>query len=108
MPDNPWLDRVRERLASEGLAPSAHREATEEIADHLGDLHREALAQGTSEREANSVVSHDSARSRPRSGNVRSAKRGCCRNTKTGERDSQPTSVMPFAPCGSSEASRPS
>ena len=41
---NAWLDRLRERLAAEGLTPSAHRETIDEIADHLNDLHRAAFA----------------------------------------------------------------
>lgn len=65
MPDNPWLDRVRERLAAEGLTPSAHREATEEIADHLSDLHREFLADGKSEPEANAAVEAELAKLGP-------------------------------------------
>ena len=57
MPDqNPWLDRLRERLAREGLTPSAHREAIEEIAEHLDDLHRTAVAQGRSDVEADAAV----------------------------------------------------
>ena len=35
---------LRERLAAEGLTPSAHREAIDEIAEHLNDLHRGAIA----------------------------------------------------------------
>ena len=34
MPD--YRDRLRERLAMEGLAPSAHREAVDEIAERTG------------------------------------------------------------------------
>ena len=40
MPD--YRDRLRERLAAEGIVPSAHAEAIDEIAEHLSDLHRAA------------------------------------------------------------------
>ena len=49
-------DRLRERLATEGLTPSAHREAIDEIAEHLNDLHAAALRQGKSDAEAAAVV----------------------------------------------------
>jgi predicted permease len=60
MPD--ILNRVRERLAAEGVAPSAHREAIEEIAEHLSDLHRAALREGQSEAEASDTVEAELAR----------------------------------------------
>jgi hypothetical protein len=41
MPD--WGARLRERLAAEGITPSAHREAIDEIAEHLNDLHHAAI-----------------------------------------------------------------
>ena len=41
-----WAGSVRERLAAEGVTPSAHREAIDEIAEHLNDLHRVALSSG--------------------------------------------------------------
>jgi putative ABC transport system permease protein len=66
MPDHhPWLDRLRERLAREGLTPSAHREAIEEIADHLNDVHRAALAEGKTVPQADTVVEAELARIGP-------------------------------------------
>jgi hypothetical protein len=38
MTEKDWKATLRERFAAEGLAPSAHREAIDEIADHLNDL----------------------------------------------------------------------
>jgi hypothetical protein len=46
MRETDWTDRLRERLAAEGVSPSSHREAIEEIADHLNDLHRAAEREG--------------------------------------------------------------
>ena len=43
-----WRGRLRERLAAEGIIPSAHAEAIDEIAEHLNDLHRTAIAEGKS------------------------------------------------------------
>ncbi|HYE89114.1 MAG TPA: ABC transporter permease [Vicinamibacterales bacterium] len=57
MPD--YRNRLRERLAAEGLAPSAHRDAVEEIAEHLNDLHRAAERDG---QDANAVVDAELAR----------------------------------------------
>jgi putative ABC transport system permease protein len=54
--------RVRERLAAEGVAPSAHREAIEEIAEHLDDLHRAALREGLPEADASTRVDAELAR----------------------------------------------
>jgi predicted permease len=66
MPDeNPWLNRVRERLAAEGLTPSAHREAIDEIAEHLNDLHRTAMADGKSIAEADAIIDAEIARMAP-------------------------------------------
>jgi putative ABC transport system permease protein len=56
MRDNPWLDRVRERLAAEGRLPSSNIEALEEIADHLQDLHRTAIAEGSTPARADALV----------------------------------------------------
>jgi putative ABC transport system permease protein len=67
---NPWVDRLRERLAAEGLTPSAHREAIDEIAEHLGDLHRAALAEGKSDAEARATVDAELARIGPLAMNV--------------------------------------
>ena len=48
--------RLREKLAAEGVVPSAHGEAIDEIAEHLHDLHRAAIAAGRSVQEADAVV----------------------------------------------------
>ena len=63
--DNRWLDRVRERLAAEGLTPSAHREAIDEIAEHLNDLHRAAITRGKTDDQADAVVEAELARMGP-------------------------------------------
>ena len=54
MPD--FHDRLRERLAAEGVIPSAHAEAIDEIAEHLNDLHRTAITEGKSPEQAAAVV----------------------------------------------------
>ncbi len=56
-----YQDRLRERLAAEGLTPSAHREAIDEIAEHLNDLHRAALREGKSAGEADAAVESELA-----------------------------------------------
>ena len=48
--------RLRERLAAEGVVPSSHRDAIDEIAEHLDDLHRAAIAAGNSAQEAEAIV----------------------------------------------------
>ena len=48
--------RLRERLAAEGMVPSAHRDAIDEIAEHLDDLYRSAIAAGNSAQEAAAIV----------------------------------------------------
>ena len=58
-------DRLHERLAADGVVPSAHREAIDEIAEHLRDLHRFALAEGKTADEANAVVDAELARMGP-------------------------------------------
>ena len=58
-------DRLRERLAAEGVIPSAHAEAIDEIADHLNDLHRSALTEGKTRDEAAAVVDAELARMGP-------------------------------------------
>ena len=63
MPD--YRNRLRERLASEGLTPSAHREAIDEIAEHLSDLHRAAERGGQSPAEADAIVEAELARMGP-------------------------------------------
>jgi predicted permease len=57
--------RLRERLAAEGVVPSAHREAIDEIADHLLDLHRVAITAGRSIEEADAVVEAELTRMGP-------------------------------------------
>jgi putative ABC transport system permease protein len=63
MPD--WRARLRERMAAEGLMPSAHGEAIDEIAEHLNDLHRAAEAGGRSTDEAAAVVEAELLRMGP-------------------------------------------
>lgn len=60
-----WLDRVRERLAAEGIAPSEHREAIEEIGEHLNDLHAGAERHGKAPAEAVAIVEAELARMGP-------------------------------------------
>jgi len=60
-----WADRLRERLAAEGIVPSAHAEAIDEIAEHLNDLHRAAMAQGRTAAEADGVLEDELARMGP-------------------------------------------
>ena len=57
-----WNDRVRERLAAEGVLPSTHGDAIDEVAEHLNDLHRAARADGKTEAEADAVVEAELAR----------------------------------------------
>jgi putative ABC transport system permease protein len=57
--------RLRERLAAEGVIPSAHAEAIDEIAEHLADLHRAAIAEGKSVAQADAVVEAELARMGP-------------------------------------------
>ena len=63
MPD--FHDRLRERLAAEGVIPSAHAEAIDEIAEHLNDLHRTAIMEGQSDEQAAAVVESELARIGP-------------------------------------------
>jgi putative ABC transport system permease protein len=60
-----WAARVRERMATEGLVPSAHAEAIQEIADHLGDLYRAALAAGLNDQDAEASVESELLRMGP-------------------------------------------
>jgi putative ABC transport system permease protein len=62
MAQKDFVDRVREKLAAEGAAPSAHREAIEEIAEHLNDLHQAALREGLSETDASRRIEAELAR----------------------------------------------
>lgn len=58
-------DRLRDRLAAEGVVPSAHHEAIDEIADHLDDLHRAAITAGKSSLEADDIGEAELARIGP-------------------------------------------
>jgi predicted permease len=60
-----WHTRLRERMASEGLTPSAHGEALDEIAEHLNDLYQAARASGATTAEAAAVVEAELARMGP-------------------------------------------
>ena len=60
-----WGSRLRERLAAEGSIPSAHAEAIDEIAEHLNDLYRTAIAEGKSHGQADDVVESELARMGP-------------------------------------------
>ncbi len=60
-----WTAIVREHMAAEGLTPSAHAEAIQEIADHLIDLHRAALAQGQTAHAAEASVEGELERMGP-------------------------------------------
>jgi len=62
---NDWAGRVRERLAAEGVTPSAHREAIDEIAEHLNDLHRVAISSGKTAAEADAEVAAELGRMGP-------------------------------------------
>ena len=63
MPD--YRDQLRERIASEGLTPSTHREAIDEIAEHLADLYRSSQRSGMSDEQANAVVDAELSRMGP-------------------------------------------
>jgi putative ABC transport system permease protein len=65
MAENDWHQRLRERLGAEGITPSAHREAIDEIAEHLNDLYRAASSGGNTEQEANAQVEAELARMGP-------------------------------------------
>ena len=60
MPD--YRDRLRERLAADGLTPSAHRDAIDEIAEHLDDLYRAAERDGKTPSEGDAIVAAELAR----------------------------------------------
>jgi putative ABC transport system permease protein len=64
MPES-WNERLRERLAAEGIAPSSHREAIDEIAEHLNDLHRASVSSGNSLADADAEVETELARIGP-------------------------------------------
>ncbi len=70
MPDPPadqrdWREKLRERLAAEGITPSSHREAIDEIAEHLNDLDRSAIMQGQTREDADASVEAELARMGP-------------------------------------------
>jgi putative ABC transport system permease protein len=52
-------------MAAEGLIPSAHAEAIQEIADHLTDLNRAALADGRTSEDADGSVERELQRLGP-------------------------------------------
>jgi len=56
MTQKDWSARLRERLAAEGLTPSAHRDAIDEITDHLTDLYRAAERDGKTAADAEAIV----------------------------------------------------
>jgi putative ABC transport system permease protein len=60
-----YRDLLRERLAAEGLTPSAHRDAIDEISEHLSDLHRAAERDGRTGLEAKAMVEAELARMGP-------------------------------------------
>ena len=47
-----WKDEVRKRLAAEGLEPGREAEVVEELAQHLEDCYRDALAGGATPEDA--------------------------------------------------------
>ena len=63
MPD--YRKRLRERLASEGIIPSAHAEAIDEIAEHLNDLQVAAEREGKTPAQADAAVEAELARMGP-------------------------------------------
>jgi putative ABC transport system permease protein len=65
MTQTDWTNNLRERLAAEGVTPSAHREAIDEIAEHLNDLHRAAERQGQSPSEIAALIEAELARMGP-------------------------------------------
>jgi putative ABC transport system permease protein len=60
-----WNARLRERLAAAGVIPSAHTETIDEIAEHLEDIHRNALAKGHTAEGADAIVEEELARMGP-------------------------------------------
>jgi hypothetical protein len=50
MDSQPWLSRVRKRLAKHALPPSYVQRFMEELADHLADLKEEGMDQNSSSR----------------------------------------------------------
>ena len=60
-----WTALLRERMAAEGLMPSAHGEAITEIADHLTDLYRALSGQWNATRRQRGSVEAELARMGP-------------------------------------------
>src|SRR5688572_1378242 len=83
--------RLRERLAAEGVVPSAHHEAVDEIAEHLNDLHRAAIAAGKSVQEADAIVEAELARMGPLA--VAVANRAKRRQKRTNQTESRTTGL---------------
>ena len=83
--------RLRDRLAAEGVVPSAHLDAVDEIAEHLDDLHRAAVAAGNSVQEADAIVEAELARMGPLA--VAVADRAKRRQTRTNQGESRTTGL---------------
>ena len=91
MDSSHWHARLREQLAAEGVVPSAHTEAIDEIADHLHDLHHSALAEGQSEDGAIAVVEAELTRMGPLANAV--AERAKRRQPRSARTESAATGV---------------
>ncbi len=91
MDSSHWHARLREQLAAEGVVPSAHTEAIDEIADHLHDLHLSALAEGQSEDGAIAMVEAELTRMGPLANAV--AERAKRRQPRTARTESAATGV---------------
>jgi putative ABC transport system permease protein len=83
--------RLRERLAAEGVVPSAHRDAIDEIAEHLDDVHRAAIAADKSVQEADAIVEAELARMGPLA--VAVADRAKRRQKRTNQTESRTTGL---------------
>ena len=85
MGNQPWLDRVRERLARQALPPAYIRRFTEELSDHLEDLKEESMETdalsrlGEPGQLANAAVAAYRRRSRSRGhmGRPQAEQKGC-------------------------------
>lgn len=60
-----YRDLLREKLASDGIVPSAHAETVDEIAEHLCDVHRAAEREGKDVATAHALVEAEIARMGP-------------------------------------------
>lgn len=83
MTQKDWKNTLRERFAAEGLTPSAHREAIDEIAEHLNDLHRAAERSGKSDEEAAAIVDAELAKMGPLAVTVADRARARSRSTSS-------------------------